>query len=109
MASRFDVFAGVPASDSMSNRIEMCRAKAGIPQSKVDEAYRKVGLTDAQMKLISQARTARDLTSDINGKLAKVLARLAERSQSTVMWLNFGHMAGDSRVPDWAKELAKSS
>jgi hypothetical protein len=106
MASKFDVFVGVPASDTFTNRIEMCRARAGIPQSKVDEAYRKVGLTDAQMKLIAQARTARDLTSDINGKLAKVLARLAERAQATVMWINFGAMAGESRVPDWAKEIS---
>ena len=106
MASRFDVFAGVPASDSMSNRIEMCRAKAGIPQSKLDLAYSKARLTEAQLKMIREAKTAKDLTSDINRKLDLILARLAERSGASVMFLNFGWLAGESRVPDWVREIS---
>lgn len=104
MASQFDRFAGIPESDTYWNRIELCRVHGGVSEAQLTQALNGVGISQAQVKSMRQARTARDLTPDINKKMQKVMERLAARAGTTVMYLNFGWMAGESRVPEFAKK-----
>lgn len=94
-------YAGVPADDTLGNRIEKCRAHAGIMRTKLQLAYSKAGITEASLRKIVAAKTVKELDSAIIKKLQPIFCRLAERALCHTNFIQLGYAAGKKFVPDW--------
>jgi len=99
-------FVGIPDGDTLSARIGQCLSRCGISPSKLDEAYQKAGITKTQERTILLAKTVKDLTPEITRKLTKIVDRLSKRSGASTTYIWLGWLAGESRVPDWVKEIS---